>query len=85
LIATFLYFYEKEDLKYNIVLAATAEEISGHNGIDIVAATRKIDFFCVEGNSNEMAMAEEFDGIRLYLLVRPDMLKKKVKILSIKQ
>ena len=37
LIATFLYFYDKENLKYNIVLAATAEEeISGHNGIEVL-------------------------------------------------
>ncbi|MBS1564661.1 MAG: M20/M25/M40 family metallo-hydrolase, partial [Bacteroidetes bacterium] len=35
LIAAFLYFYEREDLQYNIVLAATAEEeISGANGIE---------------------------------------------------
>ena len=35
LIVSFLYFYRKQDLKYNLVLAATAEEeISGHNGIE---------------------------------------------------
>ena len=35
LIATFLYFYEKQNLKYNIIIAATAEEeISGKNGIE---------------------------------------------------
>jgi len=35
LIAAFIYFYDKEDLNYNIVLAATAEEeISGVNGIE---------------------------------------------------
>ena len=35
LIVTFLNFYRREDLKYNLVLAATAEEeISGHNGIE---------------------------------------------------
>jgi acetylornithine deacetylase len=35
LIATFLHFYEAQDLQYNIVLAATAEEeISGKNGIE---------------------------------------------------
>lgn len=35
LIATFIYFYDKEDLNYNIVIAATAEEeISGVNGIE---------------------------------------------------
>lgn len=35
LIAAFLYFYDKKDLHYNILLAATAEEeISGTNGIE---------------------------------------------------
>lgn len=35
LIAAFLFFQGKEDLKYNLVLAATAEEeISGKNGIE---------------------------------------------------
>src|SRR6266487_1282889 len=35
LVATFLYFYNQQDLKYNLVLAATAEEeISGKNGIE---------------------------------------------------
>jgi acetylornithine deacetylase len=37
LIATFLYFYEHEGLAYNLVLAASAEEeISGHNGIELL-------------------------------------------------
>ena len=37
LIATFLYFYEKENLKYNLLIAATAEEeISGKNGVEIL-------------------------------------------------
>ena len=35
LIATFIYFYHHVNIKYNIVLAATAEEeISGRNGIE---------------------------------------------------
>jgi acetylornithine deacetylase len=35
LVATFLYFYGKGDMKYNLVLAATAEEeISGTGGIE---------------------------------------------------
>jgi acetylornithine deacetylase len=35
LIVTFLHFYRRDDLKYNLVLTATAEEeISGHNGIE---------------------------------------------------
>jgi acetylornithine deacetylase len=37
LIAAFIYFYHKEDLAYNIVLAATAEEeVSGANGIEAI-------------------------------------------------
>ena len=37
LIATFLHYYEQEGLSYNLVLAATAEEeISGHNGIELL-------------------------------------------------
>jgi acetylornithine deacetylase len=37
LIAAFVYFQEREDLAYNIMLAATAEEeISGHNGIELL-------------------------------------------------
>jgi acetylornithine deacetylase len=37
LIMTFLYFYEKKDLKYNFVLACTAEEEnSGKNGIEAI-------------------------------------------------
>ncbi|HTH57000.1 MAG TPA: M20 family metallo-hydrolase [Cyclobacteriaceae bacterium] len=37
LIATFLHFHTRTDLKYNLVLAATAEEeISGHHGIESI-------------------------------------------------
>src|SRR6478752_1720399 len=37
LIATFLYFYNQEELSYNICLATTAEEeISGNNGLECV-------------------------------------------------
>ncbi|MFZ1307218.1 MAG: M20 family metallo-hydrolase [Ferruginibacter sp.] len=40
LIAAFCHFYEREDLKYNMVLAATAEEeISGANGIEKLLAS----------------------------------------------
>src|SRR5690349_6356356 len=46
LIATFVHFYEQKNLKYNLVLAATAEEeISGKNGIEILLQhLPKIDF-----------------------------------------
>ncbi len=37
LIQTFLYFYDREDLKYNFCLATTAEEeISGVNGLELI-------------------------------------------------
>lgn len=62
LIATFLYFYEKENLKYNILLAATAEEeISGHNGIEaLLLHLGKIDCAIVgEPTQMQMAVAEK--------------------------
>ena len=62
LIATFLYFHDKEDLKYNIILAATAEEeISGHNGIEaLLPQLGKINFAIVgEPTQMQMAVAEK--------------------------
>ncbi|MBX2966073.1 MAG: M20 family metallo-hydrolase [Cyclobacteriaceae bacterium] len=62
LIATFLYFYERHDLPYNIVLAATAEEeISGTGGIELIwNELPKIDFAIVgEPTLCEMAVAEK--------------------------
>lgn len=42
LIAAFLYFYRREDLPFNLVLAASAEEeISGPNGIELLL--RRLD------------------------------------------
>jgi len=42
LIAMFLYFYQQENLKYNLVLAATAEEeISGMNGIEALLKNKR--------------------------------------------
>ncbi|MCW3079033.1 M20 family metallo-hydrolase [Segetibacter sp.] len=44
LIATFLHFYNKEDLKYNLILAATAEEeISGYGGIELLLGNDKFE------------------------------------------
>jgi acetylornithine deacetylase len=62
LIATFLYFYNKENLQYNIILAATAEEeISGHNGVEIlIPRLPKIDCAIVgEPTLMHMAVAEK--------------------------
>ena len=62
LIAAFLYYYEKENLRYNFMIAATAEEeISGHNGIEaLLPQLGKIDFAIVgEPTQLQMAVAEK--------------------------
>jgi acetylornithine deacetylase len=62
LIAAFIHFYDRRDLKYNILIAATAEEeISGHNGIEaLLPQMDKIDFGIVgEPTQMQMAVAEK--------------------------
>ncbi len=62
LIATFLHFYDKADLSYNLILAATAEEeISGSNGIEsLLPLLPSIDCAIVgEPTLLEMAVAEK--------------------------
>ena len=61
LLATFLYFYDKENLPYNIIFAASAEEeISGHDGIELILPKLpKIEFGIVgEPTKLELAIAE---------------------------
>lgn len=61
LVAAFLHYYGQPDLKYNLVLAATAEEeISGSNGIEsILQSLGKIDCAVVgEPTLMELAIAE---------------------------
>jgi acetylornithine deacetylase len=61
LIATFLHYYNRIDLKYNLVLAASAEEeISGKDGIELVLPhIGKIDCAIVgEPTQMQMAVAE---------------------------
>src|SRR5260221_1346533 len=62
LIAAFLHFQEQPDLKYNLVLAASAEEeISGTNGIGSMwPLLPKIDFSIVgDPNLTDIAIAEK--------------------------
>lgn len=62
LITTFLFYYNKPDLKYNLIIAATAEEeITGHNGIEaLLPRLHKIDFGIVgEPTQMNMAVAEK--------------------------
>lgn len=45
LIAAFLHFYEEENLQYNLIVAATAEEeISGPNGIEALLANEQFNY-----------------------------------------
>lgn len=62
LIAAFLHFYERQDLHYNLILAATAEEeISGANGIEsVLPLLPPIDFAIVgEPTQTNLAIAEK--------------------------
>jgi len=62
LIATFLHYNEMTDLKYNVVMAATAEEeISGAGGIESIWSTLPDIAFAVVGEPTrcELATAEK--------------------------
>jgi acetylornithine deacetylase len=64
LIATFLYFHERKDLKYNIVLAATAEEeISGRNGIELILPHLGDLEAAIVGEPTEMHLAVAEKGL----------------------
>ena len=62
LLATFLHYHDREDLSYNILLAATAEEeISGRGGIESIwSALPEVEFAIVgEPTLTQMAVAEK--------------------------
>jgi acetylornithine deacetylase len=62
LIATFIYYYGQEGLSHNILLAATAEEeISGHQGIELlIPHLGKVDWGVVgEPTQMQLAVAEK--------------------------
>lgn len=61
LLATFVYFYSQQNLQYNIVFAASAEEeISGKNGIEALLPHLPLIDFGIVGEPTlcEMAVAE---------------------------
>lgn len=64
LIAAFLHFYNRKNLKYNLLLAATAEEeISGKNGIELVFPEFGPIEFALVGEPTEMNMAISEKGL----------------------
>jgi len=64
LIATFLHFYERKDLEYNFILAATAEEeISGTNGIERLLPLLGDLEFAIVGEPTQMHLAIAEKGL----------------------
>lgn len=58
LIVTFLHFYNQENLKYNLCLAATAEEeISGVNGLELIIPELGMLDFGIVGEPTQMQLA----------------------------
>ena len=64
LIAAFLHYYDKPNLKYNLILAATAEEeISGHNGIEKILPELGNISCAIVGEPTQMHMAIAEKGL----------------------
>jgi acetylornithine deacetylase/succinyl-diaminopimelate desuccinylase-like protein len=64
LIETFLFYYHREDLTCNLVLAATAEEeISGHSGIELLLPSLGKIGFGIVGEPTKMQLAVAEKGL----------------------
>lgn len=64
LIAAFLYFYDKENMKYNLMMAASAEEeISGANGIEVLLKELGPVDCAIVGEPTQMQMAVAERGL----------------------
>ncbi|MFO7256594.1 MAG: M20 family metallo-hydrolase [Bacteroidota bacterium] len=64
LIATFLHYYDREDLAYNLIMAATAEEeISGTNGIESIWTSLTPIDFAIVGEPTLCGMATAEKGL----------------------
>ena len=64
LIACFLFYYEQQNLPYNIVFVASAEEeISGHDGIELVLPMLPPVSFGIVGEPTQLEMAVAERGL----------------------
>ena len=64
LIATFCYFYYRNDLKYNIVMGISAEEeISGRDGLEILVPEMPEIAFAIVGEPTQMHLAVAEKGL----------------------
>lgn len=64
LTATFLHFYQKKELDFNLILLASAEEeISGRNGIESLSHLTDECYFAIIGEPTEMQAAVSERGL----------------------
>ena len=64
LLATFCWFYDRPNLRYNIVMAATAEEeISGHDGLELIVDDLPPISFAIIGEPTDMQLAVAEKGL----------------------
>jgi acetylornithine deacetylase len=66
LLAAFMYFYYRTDLKYNFIFVASAEEeITGVNGLELLIKTNRLHdiAFAIVGEPTEMQMAIAEKGL----------------------
>ncbi len=64
LLAVFIHFYERDDLPYNLIFAATAEEeISGRHGLEIVLPEIVPVAFAIIGEPTRMELAIAEKGL----------------------
>ncbi|KAA9349639.1 M20 family metallo-hydrolase [Larkinella humicola] len=64
LMATFCHFYDKKDLAYNLVVAATAEEeISGREGLEMILPELPPIDFAIVGEPTQMHLAIAEKGL----------------------
>ena len=64
LLSTFVHYYNQPDLKYNIIIAATAEEeISGTNGIEMLLPFLGNINFAIVGEPTQMHLAVAEKGL----------------------
>lgn len=72
LMATFIHYYNQENLKYNIMLVASAEEeISGYNGIEAAVNILPPIDFAIVGEPTQMQMAVAERGLMVLDCVAP--------------
>lgn len=64
LLTTFAWFYDRPDMAYNLVMAATAEEeISGRDGLELLLADLPPISFAIVGEPTEMQLAIAEKGL----------------------